>query len=111
MAEKKSIATPKEVKFKIIEVKEISVDGKKFNAFKTIANGGKKMDVRFVRTCKNVPTEPCIIVVAEDMCNVDNTRRYPILWVKDVIRIETYERKSNIADYFDETEVFGETEA
>ena len=52
-----------ERKFKIIDVSEITTkDGKKFNAYKTIANGGRKMDVRFVRNCKNIPTEPCVIV-------------------------------------------------
>ena len=91
-----------ERKFKIIEVRDVTTkDGKKFKAYKTLANGGRKMDVRFVRECKNVPTEPCVIVVEEDMCNVDTTRQYPILGIKDVKRIEDFERKSNISQYFD----------
>ena len=90
-----------ERKFKIIEVNEITTkDGKKFNAYKTIANGGRKMDVRFVRNCNNIPTEPCVIVCEEDQCNVDTTRQYPILWVEDVVRIEAIERKNNVSDYF-----------
>lgn len=92
-----------ERKFKIIEVNEITTkDGKKFNAYKTLANGGRKMDVRFVRNSKNIPTGPCVIVCEEDKCNVDTTRRYPILWIKDVVRIEEFERKNNISEYFDE---------
>lgn len=91
-----------DTKIKIIEVKEITTkDGKKFDAFKTIGKGGRKMDVRFVRTCTNVPTEPCVIVVDEKMCNVDTTRQYPILWVKEVKAIEEFERKSNLSEYFD----------
>lgn len=89
--------------FKIIEVKEVTTkDGKKFDAYKTAGKGGRKMDVRFVRDCKNKPTEPCVIVVNDEDCNVDATRQYPILWVKDVVRIEEFERKNNTSDYFDE---------
>lgn len=91
-----------ERKFKIIEVNEITTkDGKKFKAYKTIGKGGRKMDVRFVRDCNNVPTEPCVIVVNDENCNVDTTRQYPILWVKDVVRIEDFEHKNNTSDYFD----------
>lgn len=94
-----------ERKFKIIEVSEITTkDGKKFNAYKTLANGGRKMDVRFVRNCNNIPTEPCVIVCDEYNCNVDTTRQYPILWIKDVIRIEAFERKNNVSEYFDSEE-------
>ena len=88
--------------FKIIEVKEITTaDGKKFNAYKTIGKGNRKMDVRFVKGAANVPTEACIIVCNEEDCNVDNTRQYPILWVKNVLEIKPFERKSNVSEYFD----------
>ena len=91
-----------ERKFKIIEVNEITTkDGKKFKAYKTIGKGGRKMDVRFVRDCNNVPTEPCVVVVNEENCNVDTTRQYPILWIKSVERIEGFERKNNTSAYFD----------
>lgn len=91
-----------ERKFKIIEVNEITTkDGKKFKAYKTIGKGGRKMDVRFVRDCNNVPTEPCVVVVNEENCNVDTTRQYPILWIKNVECIEGFERKNNMSDYFD----------
>ena len=92
-----------ERKFKIIEVNDITTkDGKKFKAYKTIGKGGRKMDVRFVRDCNNVPTEPCVVVVNDENCNVDTTRQYPILWIKNVERIEGFERKNNTSDYFDE---------
>ena len=91
-----------ERKFKIIEVNEITTkDSKKFKAYKTIGKGGRKMDVRFVHDCNNVPTEPCVVVVNEENCNVDTTRQYPILWIKSVERIEGFERKNNTSDYFD----------
>ena len=90
-----------EKKFRIIEVNEVTAkNGNKFSAYKTLANGGRKMDVRFTRNCHNVPVEPCIVVCNEEDCNVDTSRQYPILWVKEVIRIEPYKRKNNIADFF-----------
>lgn len=89
------------IEIKIIECKEITTkDGKKFTAYKTVGKGGRKMDVRFTRACKNVPTEPCTIVVEKDMANVDKTRLYPILWVKDVKEIKENVRKSNLDEFF-----------
>lgn len=88
--------------FKVIEVKEIKTnDGKVFTAYKTLGKGGRKMDLRFQRTCKILPTEPCNIIVNEEDCNVDTTRQYPILWVKEVVSCEPFERKTNVSDYFD----------
>lgn len=93
-----------ERKFKIIEVKEIEnkEKGTKFNAYKTVGKSGKKMDVRFTKDCANVPKTPCTIVVDEADANVDTTRIYPCLWIKNVIRIENTERKSNLAEFFGE---------
>ena len=92
-----------ECKFKIIEVNEITAkNGNKFKAYKTIGKGGKKLDVRFVKDCANIPLEPCVIVVDDNDCNVDTTRQYPILWVKNIIRIEDFARKNNVAEFFDD---------
>lgn len=92
-----------EVKFKIIEVKEITAkNGNKFTAYKTVGKGGKKLDVRFTKTCKNVPTSTCTIVVKKENANVDTSRIYPILWVKNVERIEENERRNNIDEFFGE---------
>lgn len=91
-------------KIRVIEVKEITTtDGKKFTAYKTIGKGGRKMDLRFSRDCTPdmLPKEPCYIVVADDKANVDTTRIYPILWVKEVLAIEPIKRESNLAEFFD----------
>lgn len=92
-----------ELKIKIIEVKDVTLeDGKKFKAYKTVDKKGKKMDVRFTRDVHNLPTEACTIVVSPDKCNVATNRVYPILWVQEIIRIEGTERRpSNVFDYFD----------
>jgi len=89
------------IKIKVIEVKEIKTnDGKSFTAYKTVGKGGRKMDLRFVKGCHNVPTEPCYIEVNDEDANVDNTRQYPICWVKEVQSILPFERKNNIHDFF-----------
>lgn len=91
------------IRIKVIEVKEVtSGDGKKFTAYKTVGKGGRKMDLRFVRGCTNIPTAPCTILVEPENANVDTTRQYPIVWVKDIVRTEEFKRESNIAEYFDE---------
>ena len=87
---------------KIIEVKEINANGKKFLAYKTIDKNGKKMDVRFTRECSNKPTEACIITVDDNAANVDTNRQYPVLWVKDVLSSRPFERKNNLAEFFDD---------
>ena len=98
------------IEIKIIEAKEITAkNGNKFTAYKTVGKGGRKMDVRFTRTCKNTPTEPCTIVVERANANVDKTRLYPILWIKDVVEIKENVRKDNLDEFFgDETEYANE---
>lgn len=88
--------------FRIAKVEEIKqANGNTFTAFKVRAKGNRLMDCRFVRTCKNVPTEVCDIVVKEENANVDNSRMYPILWIKEVEEIRPVVKTSNLDNYFD----------
>lgn len=98
------------IKIKVIEATEITPrTGAKFTAFKTVDKTGRKMDLKFTRDCRNIPTEPCEIIVDDSQANVDTNRQYPCLWVKDVLEIRPLPRKSNMADFFDtEDEVQGE---
>lgn len=93
-----------EVKFIVAKVEPIDRNGMKFNAYRVVSKGGRLMDCRFVKGCQNVPEKPCVIVCNEDDCNVDTTRMYPILWVKNIIRIEERERTSNVGQFFDPVE-------
>lgn len=94
------------IEFKIIEVKEITAkNGNKFKAYKTVGKGGRKLDVRFVQDCSQIPKEPCIIGVLRSNANVDKSRVFPILWIKDVEYIKENERKNNLDEFFgDDTE-------
>lgn len=89
-----------EIKIKIIEVKELSTkDGNKFNSYKTLNKKGKKMDVRFTRDCSIKPKEPCFVICNEDDCNVDVSRQYPCLWIREALRTEPIIKKSNVHDF------------
>lgn len=93
------------IKFKVIEVNEITAkNGNKFLAYKTLGKGGRKLDIRFTRDCQNVPRETCTIVVKRENANVDKSRYYPILWIKNVEKIEQTVRKSNLEEFFGEDE-------
>lgn len=109
MAEKKAVEV-QEVptkKIKVIEVNEITANnGNKFTAYKTVNKDGRKMDLRFTKECiancpSFIPKEPCFIYVPSNMANVDQTRQYPVLWVKEVVAIELFERTSNLDEWFD----------
>ena len=90
----------KEIKIRVIEVKEITAkNGNKFNAYKTVDKRGKKLDLRFTRDVTLLPKKPCTIIVPEDKCNVSTNREYPVLWVQEVLRIEETQRKTNVSDY------------
>lgn len=91
------------IEIKIIECKEITTkNGRKFTAYKTVGKGGRKMDVRFTKECTKTVKEPCTIVVDRTKANVDKTRLYPILWIKDIVEIKENVRKDNLDEFFGE---------
>lgn len=92
-----------ELKITVAKVERIKDKdrGLDFLAYKTLTKKGKFMDLRFRREVKNAPEEPCVIVVNEEKCNVDDQRKYPVLWVSEIKRIEPFEqKKSNASKYF-----------
>ena len=92
----------KDLKIRITEVKPITTkDGKKFTAYKALTKDGRIIDAKFRQECENVPTEPCIIIVSSDKCNVSVNRQYPVLWVQEVKAVEEYVKESNSENYFD----------
>ena len=91
----------KELKIKLVEVKPVTTkDGKKFTAYKVLDNKGKLMDCKFRQEVTNLPTEPCILVIDDDKCNVATNRQYPVLWVQELKGIEELVKESNSAAYF-----------
>ena len=93
----------------LVDEKTGKRDGKdvKFNVYTTFTKNGRKMSVKFRNDVKNLPTEHCMATINVDDMNVDNSGRFPVLWVKDVQGYESIEqvRKENnakkINTYFD----------
>ena len=93
----------------LVEERTTHKDGKekKFNTYKSFTKNGRKIDVKFRSDVKNLPTEHCYAVINVEDMNVDNSGRFPVLWVKEVQSYESVEetRKENnkkkIDEYFD----------
>ena len=90
-------------KVKVAQVKEISArNGSKFNAYKTIDKNGNFIDLKFTKACHNVPETRCWIYVLEENFNIQRNREYPVMWVKEVEKVEPLvATSSNVSDYFD----------
>lgn len=92
----------KELKIRIIEVKPVVThDGKKFTAYKVLTKDGRTMDCKFRQEVTNLPTEPCIMLVNSDKCNVATNRQYPVLWVQEVVGYEDIAKQSNSESFFE----------
>lgn len=93
----------------LIEERTAKKDGKekKFNTYKSFTKNGRKIDVKFRSEVTNLPTEHCMAIIGVDDMNIDNSGRFPVLWVKAVQGYESIEeaRKENnkkkIDEYFD----------
>jgi len=80
-----------EIELYVRQVEVTDEDGKtrKFNAYHTYDNRNHRLDVGFPQDVKNVPTENCVIRFKRSMANVDRARRFPKLWVKEIIEIKS----------------------
>ena len=90
-------------KIKVAQVKEIAArNGSKFNAYKTIDKNGNFIDLKFIKACHNVPETRCWIYVKEENFNIQRNREYPVMWVKEIEKVEPLvATSSNVSDYFD----------
>ncbi len=94
-----------------IVVTKIEYEGKKFNAYKTFQNNGKKIDVKFTKDVKNQPDENCIILVEAGKMNIDKNRRYPCVWVREIKEIKPLSTLDNDPKKLEEiTKMFGDNE-
>lgn len=102
------------VNYKVLEleVRQITIkreDGTKneFNAYKSYLKSGKKIDVKFTRDVKNLPTTDCRIKVAIGDMNVDSNRKFPVLWIRkitEILDVQKFNRKPE--DYKELDEMF-----
>lgn len=89
------------VEITIAKVDDVILEnGRSFKAYRAIDKKAHFMDCKFRKECKNIPTEPCIIVVREDDANVDTKGKYATLWVKDIVECKPFIHKSNLREFF-----------
>ena len=89
-------------RFKVIVGSAKTKDNKQFTTFKVITKDNKKIDLHFTKDCKNIPSKTSYIIVEDKNVNVDNSKLYPVCWVKNVEKIEEIETTSNLDNYFEE---------
>lgn len=90
----------KEIKIKVTNVRDVDYNGRKFKAYHCLDGDGNNVELKFTRECHNVPTERCFIYVDSDKVNVNRKKEYPVVWVKDVNRIEPISRSSSVEKFF-----------
>lgn len=86
---------------KTIEIltKKIETDKSTFTGYKAVQKNGKLIDCKFRRELVNVPdysTSRFFVDVETGDCNIDKTRKFPVLWISKVIEIK--ESKKSSAD-------------
>lgn len=85
------------VKVKVIsvEVRKNSKTNQEFAVYKTLdPKTGKKIDLKFTKACRNIPTERSYLIVDEKNVNVDRSGEWPVCWVKDIVRVDPIESYS-----------------
>jgi hypothetical protein len=71
-----------------VRVKNITTkDGRSFDAFETVGKNGLKINVKFRKEVKNLPTEDSYIIVPLEKMNYAKNTIYPTIWVQEVINI------------------------
>lgn len=66
----------------------------------------KKIQVAFRRDVKDLPTEMCYLTVEAKNMSIDNSKRYPRLWIHAIKEIETYEagNQDSVNKFFGEAD-------
>lgn len=61
--------------------------GVPFKAFSAVQKDKRLIDCKFTTLCNQKPTCDCYIHVKIADINIDRNRLYPVLWVRNVIKI------------------------
>ena len=93
-------------KFKIYVTERSTKDGRKFNAYHTFSKNDRRTEVKFNRDVKELPSKTCYVEVEETKCNLNTSGEYPVLYIKEIIKIESLAagnieaNRNKIKDYF-----------
>lgn len=94
-------------KIKIYVTERKTADGRTFNTFHTFSKNGRRTDVKFRKTVKQIPDKNCYVVCDIEAMNLNTSGEYPVLWLKDVVAIESMveataeSNKKKIQEYFE----------
>ena len=68
-----------------VRVKHITTkDGRTFNAYETIGKNGTRINVKFRKEVKNLPSEDSYIIVPVEKMNYAKNTIYPTIWVHEI---------------------------
>lgn len=93
-------------KIKCVVTERETVDGRRFNTYKTFSKNGRATELKFRKEVTNLPKKSCYIVVNVDDINIVTSGEYPVCWVKAIQSIEdlgTFDAKRNadqVNEYF-----------
>lgn len=74
-----TLVKTREIRIKVAERK--TAEGKKFNVYSTYAKNGRKVEVKFRQTVKNLPTEEKFYTFDELDLNLNTSGLYPVMWI------------------------------
>ena len=80
-----------------VRVKRISTkDGRAFDAYETIGKNGVRINVKFRKEVKNVPSEDCYIIVPIEKINYAKNTIYPTIWVHEISKVIPLEDEKQV---------------
>lgn len=80
-----------------VRVKRISTkDGRVFDAYETIGKNGVRINVKFRKEVKNVPSEDCYIIVPLDKANYAKNSIYPTIWIHEINKVIPLEDEKQV---------------
>lgn len=80
-----------------VRVKRISTkDGRVFDAYETVGKNGVRINVKFRKEVKNVPSEDSYIIVPLNKVNYARNTIYPTIWVHQILDVIPYESKNQV---------------
>lgn len=80
-----------------VKVKKINTkDGRSFNVFETVGKNGLKINVKFRKEVKNIPSEDSYIIVPLAKMNYAKNTIYPTIWVQEVINVIPLETEKQV---------------
>ena len=80
-----------------VRVKRITTkDGRTFDAYETIGKNGTRINVKFRKEVKNVPTEDSCIIIPIDKMNYAKNTIYPTIWVHEITSVIPAENERRV---------------